>query len=347
MSRSADKLDPETCVIQRPRGPRPNRIVVLGGPGQGKSTIGQFLAQIARARLLLAADKLTSPQTEEILNPIVSRAEIEKISLEGPARFPIRIDLPTFADALDKAQKAGGSLTLLAQISNRLSRDLDLSILAEDLRAWIAVCPSLIILDGLDEVPASGNRATVVDAIEAFLDEIHLADADFLMVVTSRPQGYQDALPRKHWEHWEMAALDVNQATRVAERLGEVRVSDAERREAILSELHRAFRDPATSSLCTTPLQVTILFGIALLKGAIPQAKWELFERYYTLLRDREAQKLGPDAALFRDFKRQIDALHYEAGFLLQVAAEFVGAAAPFLLPEQLEFSCDAAPVGR
>jgi hypothetical protein len=48
LQRSADKLDPE-AVNQRSRGKRPalaNRIVVLGGPGQGKSTLGQFLIQV-------------------------------------------------------------------------------------------------------------------------------------------------------------------------------------------------------------------------------------------------------------------------------------------------------------
>src|SRR5262249_38620011 len=49
--RASDKLDPEACALQRPHGPRPNRIVLLGGPGQGKSTISQFLCQLSRARL--------------------------------------------------------------------------------------------------------------------------------------------------------------------------------------------------------------------------------------------------------------------------------------------------------
>ena len=337
LSRAADKLDPESCTSQRRKGPRPNRVVILGGPGQGKSTIGQFIAQIARVRLLLHANTATSPQTQEIFEPVQNRARVEAISMEGPARFPIRIDLPTFADALDKAEKAKSSHTLLAHIAGRLSRDMDCAIGTEDVRAWLTTCPWLLLLDGLDEVPASGNRSLVISAIEEFLDEIHLVNADVLVVVSSRPQGYQEALARRHWEHWEMDTLSVEQATRVADRLGEVRVSDTERRAVIAAELGRAFRDPATNSLCTTPLQVTILFGIALLKGTIPQAKWELFERYYTLLRDREAQKQSPDARLFRDFKRQIDALHYEAGFLLQLAAETAGAAAPYLLPEKLD----------
>jgi hypothetical protein len=335
--RSYDKLDPDSCLAQRPNGPRSNRIVLLGGPGQGKSTIGQFLCQLSRARMLSAASRnLVAPQTEEMLQPTLDRARVEGIPIAGPCRFPVRIDLPTFADALDRAKKTDQSLTLLAHIAARLSRELDCSVNVEDLRAWLTVCPWFVILDGLDEVPASGNRDEVINSIDGFWDEVHLANADAMMLVTSRPQGYQQALSRRHWEHWELAPLNVLQAKRVASQLAEIRLSDVERRETVLTELQRSFSDPSTRLLSSTPLQVTILFGIALLKGAIPHAKWDLFERYYTLLRDRESQKLGQDAALFRDFKRQIDAIHYEAGFILQITAESAGGATSFLTPEQL-----------
>jgi hypothetical protein len=333
--RAADKLDPDTCKVQRPNGPRSNRIVLLGGPGQGKSTIGQFICQIARARLLLAASSL-SPESEELLKPILQRANTEGIPVVGPCRFPVRVDLPTFADALEKSRKSAQSLTLLSHVATRLSRELDCSIDVNDLRAWLRTCPWLVVLDGLDEVPASGNRDAVVKAIDAFWDEVHLENADVMVIVTSRPQGYQQTLSRRHWEHWELAPLSVKQASRVTTRLAKIRLSDPERREAVLAELQRSFSDPSTRLLSSTPLQATILFGIALLKGAIPHAKWDLFERYYTLLRDRESQKQGADAALFRDFKRQIDVIHYEAGFILQVAAESAGVATSFLTTEQL-----------
>jgi hypothetical protein len=333
--RAADKLDPESCKRQRPDGPRRNRIVLLGGPGQGKSTIGQFMCQVARVRLLLATSSL-SPESEELLQPILGRAKTEGVPITGPCRFPIRIDLPTFADALERSKTAEKSLTLLSHVANRLSRELDCSVDVDDLRAWLRACPWLLVLDGLDEVPASGNRDVVVKSIDTFWDEVHLASADVLVIVTSRPQGYKQALSRRHWEHWELAPLSVMQAKKVAARLGEVRLSDVERRAIVLAELHRSFSDPSTRLLSSTPLQVTILFGIALLKGTIPHAKWDLFERYYTLLRDRESQKAGSDAALFRDFKHQIDALHYEAGFILQVAAESAGAATSFLTTDQL-----------
>ena len=52
-------LKPSVCASEVPRieahgkrGPEPGRFVVVGGPGQGKSTLGQFLCQLYRAAIL-------------------------------------------------------------------------------------------------------------------------------------------------------------------------------------------------------------------------------------------------------------------------------------------------------
>ena len=52
IERSADKLDPASLGSRRRNakiGPALNRIVLLGGPGQGKSTVAQFFAQVSGA----------------------------------------------------------------------------------------------------------------------------------------------------------------------------------------------------------------------------------------------------------------------------------------------------------
>ena len=133
--RATDKLDPETCKQQRPRGPRKNLVVLLGGPGQGKSTVSQFLCQLGRARLLSASKTpRLHPETEEAVQPTLDRAKIEGISLSGPCRFPARIDLPTLADALERAKRGGQSLTLLAHVAARLA-----GILISDLNVTLTM----------------------------------------------------------------------------------------------------------------------------------------------------------------------------------------------------------------
>ena len=204
---AADKLDPESIEATSKssegdanqaapqssahQGQLPNHVVILGGPGQGKSTLGQFLAQVARARILRAheAGRL-NPETRAIIEPVLTRAQLEGLPVHGPARFPIRVDLPSFADSLSRATAQHSSQTLGSFIATRLSHDIGVQIAEDDWRSWVGTCPSLIILDGLDEVPPSGNRTSVVAAIAALWDDLYLVNADTLIVVTTRPQGY-------------------------------------------------------------------------------------------------------------------------------------------------------------
>jgi hypothetical protein len=92
---------------------------------------------LTRALLVAASRSLLNPETEEALQPTLSRATIEGIPLSGPCRFPIRIDLPTFADALERSKRTQESLTLLAHIADRLSREMDCAIDVDDIRAWL------------------------------------------------------------------------------------------------------------------------------------------------------------------------------------------------------------------
>lgn len=341
LERSADKFDPyieQVELEQEAIVNRRNRIVVMGGPGQGKSTIGQFVAQIFRAKFLkIALGNSISRETRDIINPTLLKAEQEGIATEGPCRFPIRIDLPTFADTLKDYTENGKDLSVMKYISQILMKTLSIEISTSDVRELLTACPAIIIFDGLDEVPETSNRTEVIREIDALWDEVHMCSMDIVAIVTSRPQGYNEALSNLYWEHWEMAPLSNIDATKYATQLANVRLSDPDRRASILSELERAFTDPTTKLLSSSPLQVAILFGIANLKGAIPQDRWELFNRYYLLLRDREAQKPNQTSAIIRDYKREIDALHYECGFILQVSSEAAGGNRSFLTPFQFE----------
>ncbi len=269
---------------------------------------------------------------------ILKRSANEKLPSTGPTRFPVRVDLPLYADALKSAMDNSEDLTLLSFMASHLSRNIDLSIKADDLREWLRRCPSIIILDGLDEVPPSSNRLPVIAAIDSLFDDLYSVSADVLVVVTTRPQGYSEDLDPHYWQHWNLRPLETEEAIRFAERLSAVRLSDPDRRDAVLSELRRAATDQTTATLLSSPLQVTILFGIALLKGTIPQSRWDLFERYYTLIRDREAMKPAQSATIIREHRATIDKLHHEAGFLLQLKSESAGGAKapPFELTEVL-----------
>lgn len=334
--RASDKLEPALIHANRRKGiPLRNRIVILGGPGQGKSTLTQFIMQLERGRLLQAHQpSAINPKVSDLIPPILARAEIEELTFNRPTRFPMRVNLPDFADAIQRTLDQGGTLSLIAFLCDRLVQKIDTRITPSDVRDWLGTCPSLIVLDGLDEVPQTANRRQLIDSIEAFWDDLHLANADTLVIVTTRPQGYNNDLDPIYWEHWELAGLEKPHISKLSQRLSEVRLSNPASRQDVVDAISVAANEEATKSLLTSPLQIAILFGIVLLKGAVPKDRWELFDRYYTLLRDREAQK---PHSIVRDYKQQIDLLHKRVGFLLHVEAEKEGKSVSYFSPDQLK----------
>jgi hypothetical protein len=253
------------------------------------------------------------------------------LPVQNVRRFPLHIELPKFADAAKRESDKGGKLSILRFAAEQIARGTDASITPADLRGWLGVYPWLVVLDGLDEVPPTGNRTDVITAIDEFWDDVHEVNGDVMVVVTTRPQGYGDDLPRRLWEHWSMANLTSAHAMRFARRLADVLLSDGSRRDEILGELKRASEDPATAPIMISPLQVSILFSLVETRGGVPADRWSLFQRHYTLLRDREAAKEGDNARLLRDYSTQIDQIHYDAGYLLQVRGEASGGADSYL----------------
>jgi hypothetical protein len=81
----------------------------------------------------------------------------------------------------------------------------------------------------------------------------------------------------------------------------------------------------------TSPLQVMLLFQLVATHNNIPKDRWTLFLRHYETLRDREIAKGGVRGATIRQFKTQIDRVHFDAGYLLHLRAEDAGSANAFL----------------
>ncbi len=328
IERCADTFKPpenEECHALRTR----NCLVVMGGPGQGKSTLMQFIGQFFRARLLKAMPGNTE-DLPEFIELVLSRANDEGLPLVGPARFPISVDLPVFADALNRSVLQNKPYSLLQHIAGLVAAGQgELSVLS--LRRWLSAVPSIFILDGLDEVPHSSNRSQVVSAISDLIDALNDINADYFSIVTSRPQGYQNDLPSKVWSHWEMAALKQTEALRYGGQLASVLVADDLRRLEIIDTLRVASCEETTAPLMTSPLQVSLLFALVETRNNIPKDRWTLFYRYYEILRDREISKGGESGGLIGQYKSEIDRLHYETGYLLHARGEESGGAHSFL----------------
>jgi len=94
---------------------RTGRFVLIGGPGQGKTTIGQFVAQLYRVGLLQEQQRhLLNSETKGILENIRAQCREEGIVFPNARRFPVRVSLPQFADSLALEARKSKKLSLLS-----------------------------------------------------------------------------------------------------------------------------------------------------------------------------------------------------------------------------------------
>ena len=337
----AIKSDPTTLsATKTPRGETvAHRFLVLGGPGQGKSTITQFLGQVMRFRLL-QAEPASSLSADTLATLEAIRRRLSEIGLkeEGVRRYPLRLDLPSFADALAKSAAVGDRLSILEFVATTVAKvaavpTLDVTIM----RTWLGSYPFLVMLDGLDEVPPSGARREVLSAIAEFWDEVGARNADVSMVVTTRLQGYNEELDRSLYRPLEMVRLVPSQALAYAERIALLKLPDPDRRILTLERLASASRSEATATLMVSPLQVAILFQLVDQRGSAPTDRWTLFADYLSIVIKREQEKPGPGGDAIRLHEVLIRRLLQQVGLLLHAEAELSGSAAAFLSKERLE----------
>ena len=109
--------------------------------------------------------------------------------------------------------------SLLAYILERIKKRTNQTISISDFRRWLGAFPWLLILDGLDEVPASSNRQEVLNSILEFWVDAAETGADVLVLATTRPQGYTDDFSPSQYSHNWLVPLSVERATHYANRL--------------------------------------------------------------------------------------------------------------------------------
>lgn len=334
LDRSRDQLDKASVDAQAKKNSgRPERGLLIGGPGQGKSTVSQFMGQVLRANALKSNQNgHYPPDISKIVDSTLAAAELIVGNQPLPCRIPFRIDLPSFADRL--SETVSGHLTLLRYLAGEVAQIADAQIDVEDVRRWIMEQPTAFVLDGLDEVPPSANRAAVIRAIGEFWDEA--LNADLQMVVTTRPQGYNDDLDPNLYVKYEMTPLNPDMAVAYALRLANNRLSDHVQRERVIGRIREAARSPTTSRLMVSPLQVAILLALIDQRGDAPRDRWTLFDKYFAVVLEREQGKVGPVGETMRQWSRQIISLHHRTGFLLHVDAETRGNSEAYLGESEL-----------
>ena len=299
---------------------------MIGGPGQGKTTVGQFICQIFRAAIISRKPGSSlSPEIVHALENFSRHCEDEGIERVPVPRCPFRIVLNEFATALSSDSLPGVN-SIWSFISDKIGKRTDRHVSADDIRSWIGQYPSVIIFDGLDEVPSSSNRKAVLGAIQDFWIDVSTANADILAIATSRPQGYNRDFSPDYYEHRVLVPLSPQLGRHFAERLVDVRYgTDLDRKAKVLDRLGRAFENEATSRLMRSPLQVTIMTALVDRIGQPPQLRWNLFKSYYDVIFQREVERAIPASDILRSYGPDINAIHNRVALLLHIDSEQSG----------------------
>ena len=271
--------------------------VIVGGPGQGKTTLLQFLCQFHRARML----------GNNEYSPIA--AGLKPVS--DALRTPIRLELSEYAEwrrsRLGKSRTRQGERTGGSQVTQE-SRSMQDSTLesyiaevvadasarpftARDLAVAVTSRPMLIALDGLDEVADAEERTQVADQIRTTQSRLRALGRDMQIVVATRP----GSVGRPIWRDPQFAALFLNQLTpalrmKYLERWTlQSRLTAAEIHE-LKGTFIKSITLPHVVELAGNPMQLAILLHLMQRRAVLPEKRTTLYERYIDVFMDRESK---------------------------------------------------------
>lgn len=309
--------------------------VLIGGPGQGKSTIGQLICQAYRAAILKdRMDKLPLEQ-KGILNNTLRHCESIGLDLPTMLRWPIYIKLNEYSEYILGSE----DYSILKYITKKINdRGGPYDLKKNNLFNWLKRWPWLVVLDGLDEVPDTSTRNSLLQKISEFVADAAAQDADVHIIATTRPQGYQEDLGGLFPREYDLIQLDKKEALAYGRKLVESRhPSDAIEAKEIIDRLTAASAEQLTARLMGTPLQVSIMSSLLEDSIRLPSTRHALFNEFYETVYRREKNKVGSVGKRVDHHKNNIDSLHDDAGVRLHIESERAGQAGAFLQKSDLK----------
>lgn len=304
--------------------PRRARALLLkGGPGQGKSTAGQFYSQIQRAALLLEPDApIALPSNLEVARELLTAANDYGFKPTTP-RIPISIELKDFATWYG-TRTPNEPKGILSYLCSRISQRLDQPVDGGTLKRALSIRSWFINFDGLDEVPNDVKDNVANEIIRLTNIVLPELDADVLVLCTTRPQGYSGQFQDLDAVTLELLALPSDVAMKCASGVIKFGHTESESQNAI-EVLTAAIESPQVRALMTTPLQSHIMAVVVRDGGRPPEKRWELFENFYQVMKKRETLKNFPDPRinkLLRGSSALLRAIHARLGISLHASAE-------------------------
>ena len=294
------------------------KMVFIGGPGQGKSTVTQFLTQIYRIYFLQTFQtKTLSDNVKNFKRQIGNKWEPQCY------RFPINIILSDYSEWLSREKKGRKSFSVLSYIQHRIEHRADEQFSKfNNFRELLNKLSFIFIFDGLDEVPITSNRNDVIKEIDSFINyELKTVNCDAIIIATTRPQGYSDEFSReKKFEHFKLDDLDKETCLRYLRGLIHNTVHSTDEKIKQTKILEETLENEITAEIMTTPLQATIMAILVKSGGKPAKDKFSLFDDYYETMLRREKQKNV--LKIIGEHEKYINEIHYTLGNRLQVSSQ-------------------------
>jgi hypothetical protein len=287
--------------------------VIEGAPGQGKTTLTQYLVQLHRCRLL---------------NRQTDIAKLPEDHASSPVLFPFKMELrdlsqwlrgfyPWSSDEMRHSEPRTLEAAFAAHVQ-RFSGGSDFSV--EDFRESITETPTLLILDALDEVADISDRKNVVAEIRGAINRFEGTDS-LRVIVTSRPSIVSGAavLPEESFLHLGLASLDTQSALNYAEKWARARKLRDTTRKKVCTTLRERIRAPHIAELARNTMQLSILLNLIHMHGeSLPSKRTEMYDNYVDLFFGREVEK----SDVVREHRKILERIHRFLGYKLHANAE-------------------------